>query len=80
MPAFIIKINVILIQEPKIPGFYSFSKRGLGHPDPHDPTKLGKRTEGPYNIEQVHVNGTVSMRLRPGVLERINIRCIKPLT
>ena len=44
-----------------------------------DPTKLGKRKEGPYNIEQIHVNGTVSMCLRPGVLERINIRRIMPL-
>ena len=44
----------------------------------HDPTKLGKRTAGPFEIKQVHVNGTVTMELRPGVTERINIRRIKP--
>ena len=42
----------------------------------HDPTKLGIRTSGPYNIKKVHVNGTVTMELRPGVSERINIRRI----
>ena len=27
----------------------------------HDPTKLGERTEGPYTITRVHVNGTVTL-------------------
>ena len=40
----------------------------------HDPTKLGERTEGPYTIVTVHVNGTVSIQLNPSVVERINIR------
>jgi len=44
----------------------------------HNPTKLGIRTSGPYNIKKVHVNGTVTMELRPGVSERINIRRIIP--
>ena len=44
----------------------------------HDPTKLGVRTSGPYTIERVHVNGTVTIELRPGVSERINIRRILP--
>ena len=44
----------------------------------HDPTKLGERTEGPYNITTVHVNGTVSIELSPGIIERINIRRIIP--
>ena len=44
----------------------------------HDPTKLGLRWEGPYPIERVHVNGNVTIALRPGVLERINIRRVKP--
>ena len=43
-----------------------------------DPTKLGQRWEGPYPIERVHVNGNVTIALRPGVLERINIRRVKP--
>jgi hypothetical protein len=44
----------------------------------HDPTKLGVRTSGPYTIERVHVNGTLSIELRPGVTERINIRRVIP--
>ena len=44
----------------------------------YKPTKLGERTEGPYPISQVHVNGTVSITLRPGVTERINIQQVVP--
>ena len=44
----------------------------------HQPTKIGEWFEGPYNLEQVHVNGTVTMQLCPGVTERINIRRIIP--
>ena len=43
-----------------------------------DPTKLGPRTEGPYTIDRVHVNGNVTFIWRPGVMERINIRRIRP--
>ncbi len=35
--------------------------------------KLGMRTTGPYTILQTHVNGTVTIELRPGILERLNI-------
>ena len=38
--------------------------------------KLGKqdaRTSGPYRVLQIHVNGTVTIELRPGVSERLNI-------
>jgi transposase InsO family protein len=44
----------------------------------HHPTKLGVRTSGPYPIERVHVNGTLTILLRPGVTERINIRRLQP--
>ena len=44
----------------------------------HDPTKLGVRTDGPYTIECVHVNGNLTIILRPGVTERINIRRVLP--
>eukprot|EP00957_Ditylum_brightwellii_P118373 9028089-Ditylum_brightwellii.AAC.1 len=40
----------------------------------HDPTKLGVRTSGPYIIEHIDVNGTLSIELHLGVSERINIR------
>ena len=42
------------------------------------PKKLGERTSGPYKIVQVHVKGTVTIQLRPGLTERINIRQIIP--
>ena len=40
----------------------------------HDPKKLGVRTSGPYTVTKVHINGTLTIELRPGVTERINIR------
>ena len=40
--------------------------------------KLGQRWEGPYPDERLNVNGNVTIALRPGVLERINIRRVKP--
>jgi hypothetical protein len=44
----------------------------------HDPTKLGVKTEGPYTIERVHVNGNLTILLREGITERINIRRVLP--
>ncbi len=44
----------------------------------YDPTKLQDRGTGPYHITQVHVNGTVTILLAPGVLERINICRVRP--
>ena len=39
----------------------------------HDPIKLGVRTEGPYTIERIHVNGNLTILLREGITEHINI-------
>ncbi|KAL7504058.1 hypothetical protein ACHAXN_001770 [Cyclotella atomus] len=44
----------------------------------HNPNLLGVRTNGPYTIQCVHVNGTLTIVLHPGVTERINIRRIIP--
>ena len=44
----------------------------------HEWKKLGERWDGPYTISRVHVNGNVTISLRDGVSERINIRRIKP--
>ena len=44
----------------------------------YDHTKLGVRTPGPYTIRRVHGNGTITLQLRPGVTERINIRRLIP--
>ena len=40
--------------------------------------KLEERYVGPYVIVAVHVNGTLTIRKRPNVLERVNIRRVKP--
>ncbi len=42
----------------------------------HESQKLGQKTNGPYKILQTHVNGTVTIELKPGISERINIRRI----
>jgi hypothetical protein len=39
----------------------------------HNPTKLGVRTEGPYTIERVCVNGNLTVLLCEGITECINI-------
>ena len=44
----------------------------------HDPIKLGMRTQGPYNIKQVHTTITLTMELQHGITERINIRHVIP--
>ncbi len=39
----------------------------------HNPTKLGLRMKGTYTIEHVHLNGYLTILLREGITERINI-------
>ncbi len=39
----------------------------------HITCKLGQKTSGPYKIIQTHVNGTLTIDLKPGISERINI-------
>jgi hypothetical protein len=39
----------------------------------HNPTKLGVRTEGPYTIEYIHINGNLTISLHEGITECINI-------
>jgi hypothetical protein len=38
-----------------------------------NPTKLQERAEGPYRIQQVHTNGTLTIQRAPHITERINI-------
>ncbi len=35
--------------------------------------KLGQKTSWPYKILQTHVNRTLTVELKPGISERINI-------
>jgi hypothetical protein len=44
----------------------------------HNPTKLGVRTEDPYTIERVHVNGNLTILLHEWITERINIHRVLP--
>ena len=44
----------------------------------YKPKKLGPQTSGPYKILHTHVNGTLTIELKPGVTERINIRRVIP--
>jgi hypothetical protein len=39
----------------------------------HNPTKLGVRTECPFTIERFHINGDLTILLREGITECINI-------
>ena len=41
-------------------------------------TKLGSRSVGPFPIQSVHTNGTVTIIRNPGTKERINIRRLIP--
>jgi hypothetical protein len=44
----------------------------------YKPKQLGPRTSAPYKILTTHVNGTLTIELRPGATERINIRRVIP--
>jgi hypothetical protein len=44
-----------------------------------NPSKLQPRATGPYRIETVHTNGTVTIRSSDNnIIERISLRRIKP--
>ena len=43
-----------------------------------NPQKLKYRTSGPYPIEKVHTNGTITIQLNVDTSEQINIRRVKP--
>ena len=57
-----------------IVGNYVFEILKMGLSD----SKLGLKTRGPYRIEQVHANGTFTIHRRPGVIDRVNIRRLRP--
>mmetsp|Transcript_24155 Transcript_24155/g.44924 ORF Transcript_24155/g.44924 Transcript_24155/m.44924 type:complete len:177 (+) Transcript_24155:849-1379(+) len=44
----------------------------------YKPDKLEPRATGPFPVERVHANGTLSIRISPTVLERISLRRVKP--
>ena len=44
----------------------------------HDWRKLGEKRDRPYKITWVHTNGNVTVQLRDGLMDRLNLREIKP--
>jgi hypothetical protein len=44
----------------------------------YKPDKLEPRAEGPYVIDEVFANGTISIHLNDMITQRINIRQVKP--
>jgi len=44
----------------------------------YQPTKTDPRAIGPFCIERVHVNGTITIRRNEHVTERINVRRVRP--
>ena len=44
----------------------------------YKPDKLEPRATGPYPIEAVHTNGTLTIRKDPHTVERLSIRRVKP--
>jgi hypothetical protein len=44
----------------------------------YEPSKLEPRAIGPYRINAVHTNGTITIQLTPYTVECISIRCVKP--
>jgi hypothetical protein len=43
-----------------------------------NPNKLGKLTRGPFAIEHVHCNGIITIRRNVNVVDRNNIRNVRP--
>ena len=44
----------------------------------YEPTKMDSRLHGPYQVTRIYVNGTIDVQLKPGVIQRYNIRKVVP--
>ena len=71
-------VNYRLERQNKKRRTYDYAPNQMVLKKVYDPTKLGVRADGPYKIEKVHVNGTVTIALKAGITERINIRRVIP--
>ena len=69
----LLRANASRIRHDYAVGDLVWKRNHLGFSD-----KLMPSVSGPYPIERVHTNGTVTIRLSNTVLERINIRRIRP--
>jgi len=43
-----------------------------------NPDKLEDKLIGPYRIDKIHTNGTITIERHPHTLERINIKRVRP--
>ena len=62
-------VNYRLERQNKQRRTYDYAPNQMVIKKVHDPTKLGVQTDGPYKIERVHVNGTVTIALKAGITE-----------
>jgi hypothetical protein len=62
----------------RIPHDFQVGEQILRRNDLGPSDKLKATGQGPFRIERVHTNGTVTIRIGPHVRERINIRRIQP--
>ena len=67
-------IHVNLIQENQKKRWYNYLPEQRVLKKRWKPCKLETRTSGPKRVLQTQVNGTVTIELRPGVSERLNIQ------
>jgi len=60
--------------------FKDFQVGEMAHLKNDSCRKLAQKNLGPFRIDQVHTNGTVTLELNGGVFERVNARRIDPDT
>jgi hypothetical protein len=67
-------INEILMRENSCRRQYDYEINQCVLKKNTNPRKLGEWTSGPYQITQVHTNGTITIAINENMSERINIR------
>ena len=72
------RINDDLLRANRKRSHFDYAPRQQVLKTVNERTKLGVRTSGPYTIERVHVNGNLTIKLRNGVTERLNICSFRP--
>jgi hypothetical protein len=71
-------VNESLIRKNKKRQRYDYIQGQKNLKRRYNPRKLGKHTSGPYTVLKTHVNGTLTIELKPNVSERINILQVIP--
>lgn len=68
--------NLILANKKRISHDYAIGEKVLKLV--YKPNKLEPRAEGPFVINKVHNNGTLTIQLSPTTAERLNVRRVRP--